>query len=315
MKNIFLYILFTLVLINCKGQTKDEISDSFNTLSEYYFDRDEKIPSKFNIDKSKGSYTIFYLPKDNLKEYYDNFLKSNTIVPIEDEYNDTYLYKKQDNKKISLILKNKLEDISSYFIIGKYIPAKYFEHEGKDNYVLKFPYNIKFYKKTNNGWIFLKDFNVNKYEDDVKFSKKDFLQSLISATNTTKKNNLINKIGKTIGEKWYGKYSLTLNEDSEDWRNIHDIKLLISKDSIVYSAEGFQLYEFYRLSAKENKSNILNLEFSEAIDNTQNTMHLQKTKDFGTFIFDGEKYSWTCPYIDESFTNGKKNIYVLKKEK
>ncbi|MGO4711009.1 hypothetical protein AB4Y90_18260, partial [Chryseobacterium sp. 2TAF14] len=109
-----------------------------------------------------------------------------------------------------------------------------------------------------------------------------------------------------------GKYALTINEDSEDWRNIHEIKLKTSKDSIIYSAEGFQLYQSYKLAVVE-KNNVLQLSFERALDNTE-SWALKKTKNFGTLILDKDKYIWNCPYIDINFTNGRKNKYILTKK-
>ena len=126
-----------------------------------------------------------------------------------------------------------------------------------------------------------------------------------------KEDRLIYEKHNTISSKWYGNYSLTINEDSEDWRNIHEIKLKIYKDSTIYLAEGFQLYQFYKLSAIE-KNNLLQLSFEKALDNTD-SWALKKTKNFGELMFDGKKYTWDCPYLNENFNNEKKIIYTLEK--
>ncbi|MCS4300682.1 hypothetical protein [Chryseobacterium sp. BIGb0232] len=132
--------------------------------------------------------------------------------------------------------------------------------------------------------------------------------------NTTSKEDNLNLQVNSISKNWYGKYSLSLNEDSEDWRDIHEITLEISKDSVTYKAAGFQLYEFYKLEIKEKKEAAIHLNFSTALDNTENQVFLEETKDFGIITFDGSKYFWKCPYIDERFTDGKKETYILKKE-
>ncbi|UHO37069.1 hypothetical protein H5J24_15035 [Chryseobacterium capnotolerans] len=140
----------------------------------------------------------------------------------------------------------------------------------------------------------------------------DELNSMVH-NKTSKENNLNLQVNST-SKNWYGKYSLSLNEDSEDWRDIHEIILEISKDSVTYKATGFQLYEFYKLEIKERKEAAIHLNFSKALDNTENQVFLEQTKDFGTITFDGSKYFWKCPYIDKSFTDGKKKTYILKKE-
>ncbi|MCY0978707.1 hypothetical protein PGH12_10530 [Chryseobacterium wangxinyae] len=311
MRNIFLYVLFTLTLINCKGQKKDEISN-FNKVSDYYFDKEEKIPSKFNLNKKNGEYIIYYIPTDSIKEYYDNFLKINNINPVIDEYNDTYDYKENDKKKINSLLKNKLNDVNNYNIIGKHISSKYFQYEGNGNYSIDYPYIIKFYKKDDEKWIFIKEFNVKNYDDNIKYSKKEFLKSLILNTNFSDKKSINSNKQTSYLKDWEGRYSLTLNEDSDDWRNIHEIKLTISKDSVIYTVKGFQLYEYYILSTKETQK-FINLHYLKALDNTENIGHLKKTKDFGTFTFDGKNYILESPYIDLNFNNGRKNKYKLIK--
>ncbi len=120
--------------------------------------------------------------------------------------------------------------------------------------------------------------------------------------------NVIN----SISDKWVGKYLLTLNEDHEDWRDIHEIELNVTKDSITYLAKGFQLYQYYTLSSIEGK-NSLQLKFRNSLDNTD-SWALKKTKDFGVLNFDGKNYIWNSPYLDTNFNDGKKNSYTLKKQ-
>lgn len=114
-----------------------------------------------------------------------------------------------------------------------------------------------------------------------------------------------------ISKKWHGKYSLLLNENSDDWRDIHEISITINKDSITYMAEGFQLYHFYLLSAVEKK-NSLKLFFKKRLDNTD-SWALKKTKDFGTIAFENKNYIWKSPYIDISYNDNKYKPYLIKK--
>lgn len=122
------------------------------------------------------------------------------------------------------------------------------------------------------------------------------------------------KVNLKKSNRWNGVYSFSINEDSDDWRNIHEIKLTISKDSITYLAKGFQLYEYYMLSSKDNEKTI-SLNFFKGLDNTENEIHLQKTKDFGTIGLDGKDYVLQSPYIDINLNDGKKQKYKLKKLK
>ncbi|WP_415325554.1 hypothetical protein [Chryseobacterium sp. MMS23-Vi53] len=314
MKKLYLYILLLITLICCNGQTND-LSKNFNTLSEYYFDKEQKIPMKFNLDKKGGGYSVYYIPKENQQKYYTNFLKTNNINPIEDEYNDTYSYSEKDRKKINLLLKNKLVDEQNYDIIGQYIAPQYFKYEDNDNYTVDFPYTIKFYKKEDNKWLFIKEISIKNYNDDMAYSKKEFIKSLLVGTNISKNQNLNKEKRQTVDllENWKGKYSLILNENSDDWRNIHEISLIISNDSITYSAEGFQLYEYYMLKSSTKDSHSLILNYLKALDDTENERHLQKSKDFGAITFDGKNYIWESPYIDLNFNDGKKRKYIIKK--
>lgn len=155
----------------------------------------------------------------------------------------------------------------------------------------------------------------DKVSANFRYSEKKASDSLISQNSSVKKPVIVyNNQQKSLLKDWDGKYSLILNEDSEDWRNIHEIKIMIAKDSVTYSAEGFQLYEYYVLTSKENQNSI-NLNFLKALDNTANEYHLQKTKDFGTISFDGKDYILQSPYIDLNFNDGKKQKYKLKKSK
>ena len=125
------------------------------------------------------------------------------------------------------------------------------------------------------------------------------------------RNKYSDSIEIPISNKWYGKYSFVINENSDDWRDIHDISITINKDSVTYLAKGFQLYQLYKLSAIE-KNNALKLTFEKSLDNTD-SWALKKTKDFGTITFDSKNYVWNCPYIDICYNENKKGSYVLKK--
>lgn len=116
-----------------------------------------------------------------------------------------------------------------------------------------------------------------------------------------------------IDNEFLGTYKLTINENDLDWKNVKEIKLTISEESVLYIAKGYQLYQNFNLSAVE-KNNSLRFTFEKANDNTS-SWALEQTKDFGKLVFDGKKYIWNSPYLDISFTDGKKHDYVLIKEK
>lgn len=115
-----------------------------------------------------------------------------------------------------------------------------------------------------------------------------------------------------INSKWYGKYSFSINENSDDWREIHEIKIDVSKDSIIYLAKGYQLYQYYTLFGIE-KGNSLILKYDKSLDNTD-SWALKKTKDFGIIMLNGNQYILNSPYIDINFSNGNRKKYLLKKQ-
>jgi hypothetical protein len=125
--------------------------------------------------------------------------------------------------------------------------------------------------------------------------------------------NEVTELKQSIPEKWYGTYSFfIMNGDSEDWREMQGIELRIDKDTVTFTAEGYQLYQYYLLNVRGN-DNELRFTYSEAIDDSFESAVLEKTKDFGTLIFDGKNYLWNCPYIDISFGDDKQETYILGK--
>ena len=116
-----------------------------------------------------------------------------------------------------------------------------------------------------------------------------------------------------IPEKWYGTYSVTINEDHEDWRDMTDIQLRIDNDTVTFKAWGYMTDLYYLLNVKENE-NKLHFTYSKTIDANVESAVLKKTKDFGTLTFDGKNYLWTCPYIYIVYDYDKKETYILKKE-
>lgn len=186
--------------------------------------------------------------------------------------------------------------------------------------------------------------NYNKTGDPVYYQKDDFVEQLYTYDRKSQKWNLIDSVSitnadhtkeqnwrdgfiskqisqlavssaKTVGEiseKWYGIYSFTTNEDKEDWREQQKVLLTVTKDSIVYHAEGYQVEQTYKLSGKENGGALM-LEYLSAADHIESAV-LEKTKDFGTIVVENKNYTWSSPYLDLSFGKGKSKIYILKKK-
>lgn len=197
------------------------------------------------------------------------------------------------------------------------IKSEVFGEMGKSEYT--FVYNKTLKKGECLTYRYNKPIYINS-NPEIKQTKKEDLQSskasserLSGIFQSYKKVLFLKKLPLTLNENWVGKYHLILNEDSEDWRNIREIKIDISKDSVTYLAKGYQLYQYYTLSADEKGYSLI-LKYDTSLDNTD-SWALQKTKDFGVITFDGKTYKWESPYIDENFSDGKKSNYILKKEK
>lgn len=136
---------------------------------------------------------------------------------------------------------------------------------------------------------------------------------LFSCTNTVQKEKKQDNPEKVkISSKWYGTYTLSIGGENEDWRDIKDISLKITKDSILFHAEGYQLDQNYRLTATESDSG-LNLHYKNAADNSESAV-LRKTKDFGTITSKGKTYKWYSPYVVISFAGSKSGNYTLIKK-
>ncbi|REC60669.1 hypothetical protein DRF65_19695 [Chryseobacterium pennae] len=113
--------------------------------------------------------------------------------------------------------------------------------------------------------------------------------------------------------KWIGNYDINLQGKGEREGNEYKINLKISKDSVIYYAEGYQLYQRFLLSAVEENS-ILTLKYKESLDGT-NSWALKNTQDFGKIYLRNGKYFWESPFLNISFTNNQKMIYNLKDNK
>lgn len=113
-----------------------------------------------------------------------------------------------------------------------------------------------------------------------------------------------------ILNKWVGNYHIDLQGKGDQEGEEYKISLNISKDSIIYSAEGYQLYQRFLLSAVEENS-ALTLKYKESLDGT-NSWALKNTQDFGKIYLRNGKYIWESPFLNISFTNNQKMIYNLK---
>lgn len=155
--------------------------------------------------------------------------------------------------------------------------------------------------------------------------KKDLKASSISSesvSNTTdtgkiinhqefsdQNNNLIREKIRNQNNKWIGNYYFDLQGKGEREGNEYKIYLNISKDSVIYYAESYQLYQKFLLKAVEN-NNSLDLKYQESLDGT-NSWALAKTQDFGKLYLKDGKYMWESPFLNISFTNNQKVTYIL----
>ncbi|MFH6955932.1 hypothetical protein ACHRV1_00885 [Flavobacterium aquidurense] len=243
-------------------------------------------------------------------------------------------YKEQLQSKNSMVKKDSLSLIKDTVIFGEstqgtevkllkkinnndsIIKVETFGEMGNSNYT--FIFNEKLLNVEHNTNYYQEPIYVNstpkirkeERESLTAYNKDKFTdlfyeyKSLLVNTKNKKNKVLLN-------QKWFGRYSFTMNEESDDWRDVHDISITINKDSINYLAKGYQLYESYRLYAIEN-NDTLKLTFEKDLNNANNWA-LKKTKNFGIITFDNKNYNWVCPYIDINFNDGKNSTYILKK--
>lgn len=296
-------LFFMLICFFYKAQIS--INDFDNTSKPTVdFDITNKIPFSVISNPKIGQLTIYYIPRNNiLKKYYHSFLNTYHIKLQHDELNDIDYIKDYNRKQINKILQNKIRDKQSYTTIGMFIDKKYINYENNEEYQLYFPYKIKYYIKQKESWSLIKENLIKNADEEIKLSKIKNLESLFY--------NFPNK--SEDFSKWYGIYKLTVNEKSKNWQDIQDVTLTIKKDSIIFHAEGYQIDQNYLLSYQQEE-NTIKLFYDKTIDNFESAV-LEKTKDFGKLTFSKGKYTWSCPYIDRSFTNDNIYIYLLKKIK
>ena len=193
------------------------------------------------------------------------------------------IYKKNDDNIYLFCLERFVEniDIEKY----KIIDTIHLKNYNSKNFVVK--------------EIILKNkVNLIIYFNDKVIKKWEFKQS--------------KKVDSPIAIMWYGIYKVKFEDKNIDWTEKVNITLEVKKDSIIYEAAGYQLFQKYILNGKQ-QNKILKLEYVDAIDNSESAV-LKTTKDFGQISFDGKNYLLNCPYVDISFMNGKKIIYILNKK-
>lgn len=150
-----------------------------------------------------------------------------------------------------------------------------------------------------------------EYDENEKIiSQNTFTEC--SNTNISCEDDDIQNEKSSISDKWIGRYELNLIGKGNRTGNEYQIYLDISKDSIAYTAEGYQLYHKFLLTASDN-GNELYLKYTKPMDDT-NSWALEKTKDFGKITIKNGKYLWESPFLNTSYTDNKKIIYTISKK-
>ncbi|SHL10141.1 hypothetical protein [Chryseobacterium polytrichastri] len=239
------------------------------------------------------------------KDYNRGIVKNDFFQKVKDT---TLFINSSEGENVKVLINTKTQDsIIESEILGETGKSTYkftFNKTLKNGECTTYRYSEPIYVNSN------PKINIEKKENLS--SSKESSNRLTNIFNSYLKVFLYQKnTYKSSNNKWLGKYSLVINKNDEDWRDIHEIHLNISKDSITYLAKGFQLYQYYLLSPIK-KDNSIKLKYVKSLDNTE-SWALNKTKDFGTLIFDGQNYIWSCPYIDINFSNGKNKKYTLRK--
>ena len=316
--NKVLWILSILfLLISCKGRRQEKLSNkkiltieektSIVFFEKKYFehfqlgiDESNKSDHPFfkylNCDK-EGYFTVHFVPKENsLRMFWI------------DEYFKKYKYEYDDvdneNKSINNELKNTL---NKYNIFSYQLKKEFLERSGnctEESINLKKDAvaDICLYNQDNKSWNLIKSLKTNILPPYVQndFFIKNFPIYFKPILTESRLN-------------WIGNYEVKYSENkNKDWKEEQSITLTITKDSILFEAAGYQLFQQYLLNGKIEK-NTMRLKYLSAIDNTTSAV-LEKTTDFGSIVYDGKKYTWQCPYINLSFGDGKPKDYILEKK-
>ncbi|MPS72953.1 MAG: hypothetical protein E2590_07335 [Chryseobacterium sp.] len=275
------FLIFSFTIISCQEKKSKEgnlKNDIYNEIIGHTF---------FKIEETKNG-KVLYKPCDaNIQKY--KVYKDSIFHNWGQEY---YTYNIESIKKI----KTQITYKTTYKYNGEIPDTKdslmIFERIGKD----------KAYWKIN-GELFIDSLYISSVSHVNQPCSEcyDDCEDIIS-------NN-----GNSNFEKWYGRYQVLLNED-KDWEEQVSITIDVKHDSLIYEASGYQIFEKYLLKNDEKIGNdVLKLSFDKLLDGSKSFL-LEKTKDFGTITFNGKKYTWESPYVNESFMEGKKKTYVLKKE-
>lgn len=297
MKTIF-FTLLTIVFVCCKQQTNQDItinsSDEINfngllNCNNYSFEETYLVTPDngcvYNPTESNklGNIIIYLIPKIDKQNFNINNVEENKITENEiKEKFDIYIY---------FISKNYLVKTPEGYYPNKYYEEELYTYESKVNRWLKL------------DKIIIKD---NSNQKEIEWREK-FIKEKIKKVNSINENSDF-----TISEKWYGNYFFTINENHKDWRDIQDVSLKITSKEILFHVEGYQIDQNYRLLAKESNEELI-LSYKNSLDDYQSAV-LEKTKDFGTVSFDGNKYIWNSPYLDDSFMDEKKTTFILNRK-
>ncbi|GAA5084022.1 hypothetical protein GCM10023210_03350 [Chryseobacterium ginsengisoli] len=273
MKKI-IYMFLILLLGNCQGQDKENakikiteketssyqingIENGFNNFNvKYYFDIENKIPYKIYYLKNYGQYTIYYIPKVNVKKYYQNFEKETGIKPQYDELNSSYFYSISQQQKINTILKEKIKKPTDFTSFGKFIAKKYLTVENGSDYIINFPYTFNLYTNKDNLWKLKKTIQVKNYDEDVKYSNINYLTNEVTNQKDDVQNN-----------NWNGKYYFELyNGDHK--KNSFDINIKdLNNISLDYISDGNASEQYKNLTGKLINSNKIEIVFNPKYEN------------------------------------------------
>lgn len=281
------------VTTNDKALTFDIVlkCHSYSYNDGYFMTADYGCIYNPNVGNNLGNVVIYLIPKKPLD--------------ITDDQIGT------ENKKIdSLSADQYKKDYNIYvFVIGKQYLN--YNKDGDPLYYQKdkFTETLYTYDEPAQKWNLIDSINVTGDVTKEQSWRENLMKKLV--TRPKQKTTTVSS-SNTISSKWYGNYTFNINEDNSDWREMQKIELTVTKDSIVYHAEGYQIDQTYLLKGADN-DDTLKLQYQSAKDNTASAV-LDKTKDFGTVTNSNGSYKWHSPYLDVSFRDGKATVYTLNKK-
>lgn len=322
MKNVIYLVLFVLFscnkqenkIINSEKQTANNtvkiekdldqilVCDNFDIRDGYYQIPDYGCTYDNKINKL-GNANVIIIPKT--EKFQTNLIESHCLDDM-DCLKDVY-------KNISSLtmkeFKNNFNAI--IFIIDKRFLKKTPSLDQAFN--AEMPYIIDTYILQDGEWKEGFQYKVNNDNDLAKMKdwEEKYLRELVNPSISTTKDASLLEVS-DIDKKWIGNYSVKLNYgETQGLYSGLTIKIMIKKDSILASGEGYQIGFKDLLSANNDGNKLI---FNQLKNLEGNDLGSTMKPEF-ILIEQGGKYYIQSEWIDSDFVNKKNNLgYEIEKK-